>query len=228
MSQTIYVFDAYGTLFDLDSPVERMRTQIGAESDRISQIWREKVLEYTWVHGLAGKHIAFRKLLRQSLDFAMTVCHVPSADLRDALLAGYDDLSAFPEVKETLRSLRRQNCRIAILSNGDPDMLDKVVRSNGLQDLFDALLSVAEVGVFKPSSRVYRLALTRFGATREQITFVSSNRWDVAGAQAFGLKPVWVNRSGRPDEYPDMPPAAVIQDLTKLPAMMKAGQSSKE
>jgi 2-haloacid dehalogenase len=107
-------------------------------------------------------------------------------------------------------------------------MLDKVVRSNGLQDLFDALLSVAEVGVFKPSSRVYRLALTRFGATREQIMFVSSNRWDVAGAQAFGLKAVWVNRSGKPDEYPDMPPANVIRDLTKLPAMMKAGQPSKE
>lgn len=219
MSQTIHVFDAYGTLFDVHSAVARLRPEIGPEADRLSLLWRGKVLEYTWVTSLTGKQASFRKLLRQSLDFAIAATAPVGAEVRDKLLAAYDTLDSFPEVKEALQALRRQRSRIAILSNGDGDMLDMAVRSAGLEELFDAVLSAAEVGVFKPSGRVYRLALTKFGATREEVTFVSANRWDVAGAKLFGFRSVWVNRSGAPDEYPEAAPDTVVADLRSLPAL---------
>ena len=219
MSQLIHIFDAYGTLFDVHSAVERLKSEIGPQAGRLSEIWRGKTLEYTWVHALCGKQASFRKLLKNSLDFAVAATGGLAPELRGKLLEAYDTLSPFPEAKEALLALKRKRSRLAILSNGDADMLDMAVRSSGLEELFDHLLSVTEVGVFKPSARVYRLAMTKYGATREDITFVSSNRWDVAGATAFGFKSVWVNRSHAPDEYPDFPAAAVVQDLHGLPLL---------
>ena len=222
MSQIIHVFDAYGTLFDVHSAVEGLRPQIGPQADRLSELWRAKTLEYTWIHALAGKPVSFRKCLKNGLDFAISATGGHPDDLRDALLSAYDTLAAYPEVTEALTALRKKRSRLAILSNGDADMLDKAARSAGLEALFDAVLSASDVGIFKPSSRVYRLAMTKFGATREEITFVSSNRWDVAGATAFGFRAIWINRSHAPDEYPDMPAAAVVPDLHGLLALFPA------
>jgi 2-haloacid dehalogenase len=217
MSQTIHVFDAYGTLFDVHSAVGRKRAEIGPQADRLSEIWRAKTLEYTWVLSLSGRQSSFRKLLMAALDYALAATDTASPERREGLLKAYDELSAYPEVKDALQELRRKRSRVAVLSNGDGDMLDIACRSAGIETLFDAVLSASEVGIFKPSSRVYRLAMTKFGATRDQIVFVSSNRWDVAGATAFGFKSVWVNRSGAHDEYPDMPASAVVSRLDELP-----------
>jgi 2-haloacid dehalogenase len=220
MGQSIHLFDAYGTLLDVHSAVARYRDAVGPDADRLSEIWRAKHLEYTWVHSLAGRPASFRTLLVRSLDFAAARLNVTlSADLRTNLLTAYDSLTPFAEVKDTLVALKRRNNRVAILSNGDPDLLDKAVRAAGLHEILDAVLSASDVGVFKPSGRVYRLGLTKFGADRSDITFVSSNRWDVAGAQFFGFKTVWVNRSGMPDEYPDMPAGAIVSTLDQLPAL---------
>ena len=222
MGQIIHVFDAYGTLFDVHSAVARLAGEIGPQADRLSEIWRAKTLEYTWIHALAGKSASFRKLLKNSLDFALPATGMHPPERREKLLAAYDTLDAFAEVKEALLALKRKRSRLAILSNGDADMLDIAARSAGLETLFDAVLSASEVGIFKPSSRVYRLAMTKFGAAREDITFVSSNRWDVAGASAFGFRAIWVNRSHAPDEYPEMPAAAIVQDLHGLLALFPA------
>lgn len=223
MPQTIHVFDAYGTLFDVHSAIARSGAELGDRAARVSEIWRAKTLEYTWILTLTGKTAAFRRLLKQALDHALAATGAEvSTETREALLAAYDNLAAFPEVKEALLALRKLRSRVAILSNGDGDLLDMAVRAAGLEDLLDGVLSASEVGVFKPSGRVYRLAMTKFGAQREEITFVSSNRWDVAGAQAFGYKTVWVNRSGAPDEYPELPAAHVVPDLRALASLMAA------
>jgi 2-haloacid dehalogenase len=221
MSQIIHVFDAYGTLFDLGSVIAPVADALGPGSAQLAAVWRTKQLEYTWVHSLAGKPVSFRKLLGRSLDFAAAATGVSlTAEQRQTLLSAYDALVPFPEVRDALIALKRKRSRVAILSNGDPDLLDNAVRSAKLEDVLDALLSVSDVGVFKPSGRVYRLAMTKFGAAREDITFVSANRWDVAGAQAFGFKTVWVNRTGAPDEYPDMAAAAIVPSLSQLPLLV--------
>lgn len=226
MPQTIHVFDDYGTLFDAHSATVRHAAEIGPQAQRLAEIWRAKTLEYSWIHALAGKPTAFRKLLKSGLTYALsaTGTDAGAAGLSDKLLAGYDDLSLFADVKDALAGLRKKRSRIAILSNGDPDMLDKAARAAGIDGLIDHILSAHEVGVFKPSARVYRLAMTKFGATREEITFVSSNRWDVAGASAFGFgATIWLNRSHAPDEYLDMPPTLTIPDLHSLPLLTGAG-----
>ena len=211
-----YVFDAYGTLFDVHSAAAKHKAAIGQEWERLSERWRVKHLEYTWVLSMIGRQSSFRKLLEQSLDTAAASIGGISAETRTALLEAYDTLDAFPEVKEALAELKKRRARLAILSNGDADMLQRAVTSAGLGDVLNAVFTVAEVGVFKPSARVYRYAATKLGVDKEQITFVSANRWDVAGAQAFGFRTVWLNRGNAPDEYPDLPPAKVIADLKGL------------
>lgn len=220
MAQIIHLFDAYGTLFDLQPVVARHRAALGPAADRFAELWRAKQLEYTWVHSLAGQPVSFRKLLGRSLDTAAALAGIAVAtDLRAALIAGYDALTPYPEVREALMALKRKGSRVAILSNGDPDLLDNAARSADLAGILDAVLSVSDVGVFKPAARVYRLGMTRFGAAREDVTFVSSNCWDVAGAAAFGFQTVWVNRSGAPDEYPDMLASHVVSSLAGLPLL---------
>ena len=224
MPQTIHVFDAYGTLFDAHSATLRHAAEIGPETQRLADIWRAKTLEYSWIHALAGKPTTFRKLLKSGLNFALAATGTDAPGRPEKLMAGYDDLTPFPDVKDALAALRKKRSRIAVLSNGDPDMLDKAARAAGIDGLIDHILSAHEVGVFKPSARVYRLAMTKFGAAREDITFVSSNRWDVAGASAFGFAgAIWLNRSHAPDEYLDMPPTLTIPDLHDLPLLAGAG-----
>ena len=216
MTGSTYVFDAYGTLLDVHSAAARHKAAIGPDWERFSERWRMKHLEYTWVLSMIGRHSSFRKLLEQSLDTAAASIGGLSAETRTALLEAYDSLSPYPEVKEALAELKKKRARLAILSNGDADMLQRVVASAGLGNHLSAVFTVAEVGVFKPSARVYRYAATKLGVDKAQITFVSANRWDVAGAQAFGFRTVWLNRTMAPEEYPDMAPFRVIADLKEL------------
>lgn len=213
----IFAFDAYGTLFDVHSATARLSGRIGASAARLSEIWRNKQLEYTWIYAASGRRTTFWELTERSLDYAIEITGAVMDDAtRAALLDAYRELSPYPEVSTTLTQLRDRGARLAILSNGDPELLERVVDSAGLAGKFDAVLSVAEAGTFKPHAAVYRLAVEAFDRPPEDITFCSSNRWDIAGGAGFGFSCVWINRLGLPDEYPDMAPARVIGALDGL------------
>lgn len=212
----VYVFDAYGTLFDVHAPAAKLAAEIGPEAARLSQIWRTKQLEYTWIRACAGRHASFRAMTEQGLDYAIASVGGVPAGVRAKLLANYDTLEAYPEVADVLTKLQARGARLAILSNGDPDMLAAAVTSSKLDGVFDAVISVADCGVFKPDRRVYALATDRFGVAPGEIEFQSSNRWDIAGGKAFGYRCTWINRLGLPDEYPDMAPDRVLSSLVAL------------
>ena len=211
-----FVFDAYGTLFDVHSAAFRHRDSIGANWDRLSQLWRTKHLEYTWIYSQVGRHVPFWTLAARSLDYAIAATGGVSAGVRDELLSAYRSLSAYPEVVSVLDGLRSSGARLAILTNGDRDMVDEAVTSAGLDGQLDEIITVHEAGVYKPAAAVYRLACDRFGVAPEAISFQSSNRWDIAGAKAFGFHCVWINRQGAPDEYPDLAADMVVRNLKPL------------
>ena len=215
----LHVFDAYGTLFDVHSAVARHRALVGPEADRLSDLWRTKQLEYTWTRSLMGAYRDFMALTEEALDFAAARCGGLSAEARAKLLSAYETLDAFPDVAPTLAALKAKDAKLVILSNGTPAMLESAVRSAGLAGLLDPSISVAEVGVFKTDSKVYERVGARYGVAPTQVSFQSSNRWDVAGAAKFGFRAVWINRTRAPDEYPDLPPAAVLDDLGGLLAL---------
>jgi len=210
------VFDAYGTLFDVHSAVARHSAALGPEAARLSEFWRAKQLEYSWVLSLAGRYEPFWTLTESALDHAFARCPGADRGLRDKLLEAYRTLDAYPEVPSTLERLRARGLRTGILSNGDPGMLGAAVSSAGIARLLDAVLSVEAAGVFKTSPATYRLLLEAFEVQPREGVFVSSNRWDIAGAAAFGFSPVWVNRTGLPDEYPGLDPVAVVRDLGEI------------
>jgi 2-haloacid dehalogenase len=216
MAYRLYVFDAYGTLFDVHSAVARHRDAVGPEADRLSEIWRTKQLEYSWVRALMGAYRPFWSLTEEALDFALA--RVPSVDraVKPALLDAYKSLSAYPEVKAVLEALRDRGARTAVLSNGSSQMLDSAVVSAGLKGALDACLSVDVLEIYKTAPQVYRLVLDHFEAELADVSFQSSNRWDIAGAVAFGFHAVWINRFGAPDEYGDLKPDRVLADLTGL------------
>jgi 2-haloacid dehalogenase len=214
---TLYVFDAYGTLFDVHAAAERQKDSIGPKWKELSQIWRAKHLEYTWVYSLAGRQAMFWMLAQRSLDYAIAqVGGGISGDARARLLASYRTMATYPEVPEVLKTLKERGNQLAILSNGDADMLTDAVRGAKLESMFEAVISVVSAGIFKPSPKVYQLIVGRFGGTPGEVSFQSSNRWDIAGAKACGFRCVWVNRLGAPDEYPDLPPDRVVRDLSAL------------
>jgi 2-haloacid dehalogenase len=210
------VFDAYGTIFDVHSAVARHAQAIGPEAPRLSEIWRQKQLEYSWVLSLAGRYEPFWTLTERALDYALARCPEVDRSLRSPLLDAYRTLDAFPEVPTVLQHLMAQGLATGILSNGDPAMLAAAVASAGLDGRLDAVLSVEAAGVFKTSPATYRLVLDAFGVRADEVLFASSNRWDIAGAAAFGFKPVWVNRVGLPDEYPGLEPVAVVRELQEM------------
>ncbi len=216
MQPAAFVFDAYGTLFDVHSAAARHADALGEKWVALSELWRTKQLEYTWVRALAGKHCSFWKVTKDGLDYAIASVGGIDSGLRGELLASYRQLAAYPEVPECLKALKARGSAVAILSNGDPDMLADAVNSAGLADAFDAVLSVEDAGVYKPSHRVYQLATARFGVVPQAVSFQSSNRWDIAGAKSFGFRTVWINRTGRPDEYLDLAADEVLKDLTGL------------
>jgi 2-haloacid dehalogenase len=210
------VFDAYGTLFDVHSAVMRHAAAIGPDARALSELWRAKQLEYTWVRSLIGRYRDFWALTEEALDFALARYPTVEMAMRDALLDAYRKLAVYPEVGVTLAGLRAKGLRTAILSNGSPDMLDMAVQSSGIAPLLDAVLSVHSLGHFKPPVGAYRPVQAALGVMPAQVLFVSSNRWDVAGAAAFGFRCAWVNRAGMPDEYDDMLPVGMIGDLSGL------------
>jgi 2-haloacid dehalogenase len=211
-----FVFDAYGTLFDVHAAIVRHRAAAGPDADRFSEIWRTKQLEYTWTLTLAGRYADFWTLTQAALDFAFA--RVPSVDriLRDRLLDAYMKLDAFPDARAVLRDLKARGEKTAILSNGSPAMLDTAVGAAALKNDLDAVLSVDAVRMYKPRPEVYALATQALSAEPDEIVFVSSNRWDVMGAAAFGFRTAWINRANAPDEYAGPPPPVVLSDLRGL------------
>lgn len=212
----VYVFDAYGTLLDVHSAVGRLGARVGPQADRLSQVWRTKQLEYSWVRSLMGRYRDFWSLTEDALDVAITTVGGIGAGLRAELLDAYRALDAYPEVAEVLRTLKGRGATTAILSNGSPGMLRAAAESAGIWELLDAVLSVDALATFKTDPRTYALVLDRFGCAPGEVSFQSSNRWDVAGATAFGFQCRWINRSGAPDEYPDLPPVETLASLKGL------------
>jgi 2-haloacid dehalogenase len=195
------VFDAYGTLFDVHSAVAEHATAVGPEAGRLSQLWRQKQLEYSWVRSLMRRHADFWRVTEDALDFAMASHGIADQALKKRLMESYLTIRPYPEVPAVLRQLKAAGIRLAILSNGSPRMLDAAVGSAGIAGFLDAVLSVEEIGVYKPDPLVYRLAAERLGVAADAISFQSSNAWDAAGAAAQGLHVVWVNRAKQPCEY---------------------------
>lgn len=211
------VFDAYGTLFDVSSVARGAQDELGASWQALSDLWRTKQLQYTWLRGLSGKHADFWQVTGDALDFAMTSIGIADNGLRDRLMDLYLRISAYPEVKETLCRLKASGVKLAILSNGTPAMLSSAVDNANLGGLFDAVLSVEEVGVFKPHSSVYQLAVDRLAVAPKQICFISSNGWDAFSAKAFGFHVLWCNRFAQvPERIPDVPDGEIL-DLSELP-----------
>ena len=211
-----FVFDAYGTLFDVHSAVARNAQAVGPASARVSEVWRNKQLEYSWVRTLTGRYLDFWRLTEQALDFALASVPGANAGARDALLDAYRTLDCYEEVPKVLSALKAAGAKTAILSNGSPPMLESAVVSAGLEGLLDDLFSVDAVSMFKTVPQAYALVAQAHGCVPGEVSFQSSNRWDIAGAAAFGFSCNWINRSGQPEEYADLPPARVLRDLNGL------------
>jgi 2-haloacid dehalogenase len=212
-----FVFDAYGTLFDVHAAIARHRAAAGPDADRFSETWRGKQLEYTWTHTLAGRYVDFWTLTRRALEFAFA--RFPSVDraLEPKLLDAYLTLDAFPDAYAVLQALKGQGHSTAILSNGSPEMLRSAVSTAKLAGELDAVLSVDAIRIYKPRPEVYALASAHLKLAPAEIIFVSSNRWDVMGAAAFGFRTAWVNRANAPEEY-EPAPAVVLAGLSDLVA----------
>jgi len=216
------VFDAYGTLFDFAAAVRRSRDQIGDSADRLTALWREKQLQYTWLRAAQERHADFWQVTGDALDFALETLSIKGPGLREQLMQSYLTLDAFPEVPDVLARLKRSGLHTAILSNGSPKMLEAAVGGAGLGGLLDAVLSVEAVGVYKPNPRVYQLAVDRLGVPARAIAFQSSNAWDAYAASAFGMQVVWCNRYvQRPERLPGAPNREV-SSLADLPALVGA------
>lgn len=216
------VFDAYGTLFDFAAATNGCRDLLGDGIDKLTELWRSKQLQYTWLRAVQGRHEDFWQVTGDALDFALETLGVDKPGLRERLMTFYLTLDAFPEVPAVLKRLKSAGLRTAVLSNGSPKMLDAAVRGADLADLFDAVLSVEEVGVYKPDPRVYQLAVDRLQVPAHAIAFQSSNAWDAYAASAFGMQVVWCNRySQRRERLPGLPDREV-RSLAELPSLVGA------
>jgi 2-haloacid dehalogenase len=216
----ICVFDAYGTLFDFNSAVARHRSVIGPKADALAEMWRSKQIQYTWLRNGMGSYAKFWQVTGEALDHCLAAHGIADAGVRDKLMGAYLALDPFPEVPAMLDALKRAGLRLAILSNGNPEMLDAMVTASGLAERFEAVLSVDAVQVYKPDPRVYRLVEARCGVTTDKVCFLSSNCWDAHGAAHFGFATVWVNRGGAPDDNLPGRPVATIKELSRLPSLL--------
>ncbi len=215
------VFDAYGTLFDFGSAAAGCADVLGEKAAPLTALWRDKQLQYSWLRGLQGRYVPFWQVTGEALDYAMETLGLKGDDiLRARLMDLYRTLGTFPEVPAVLQTLRRAGFATAILSNGSPDMLASAVQGAGLVDAFDAVISVDEVGTFKPDRRVYQQALDRLGLPAQAIAFQSSNAWDAHAASAFGMRVVWCNRYGQMRERLPGTPDAEIRTLAELPGLL--------
>jgi len=216
------VFDAYGTLFDFAAAARNCRDVLGDDIDRLTALWRDKQLQYTWLRAAQGRHADFWQVTGDALDFALETLGLTKPGLRDRLMSLYLTLDPFPEVSGVLARLTAAGLQTAILSNGSPAMLDAAVKAARFETLLDAVLSVEEVGVYKPHPRVYQLAVDRLGIPASVISFQSSNAWDAYAASAFGMQVVWCNRYGQRRERLPGSPDREIKSLAELPALVGA------
>ena len=217
------VFDAYGTLFDFASAARACHDVLGDQVDTLTARWRDKQLQYTWLRAAQGRHADFWQVTGDALDFVLETLGLADPALRDRLMRCYLSLAPFPEVHDVLTRLKRSGMRTAILSNGSPAMLDAAVGNAGLAPLLDAVLSVEEVGVYKPHPAVYRLAVDRLAVPAAAISFQSSNAWDAHAASAFGMRVVWCNRYGQKPERLPGAPDHEVRSLAELPALLGVG-----
>ncbi len=219
---TACVFDAYGTLFDVASPVQRLGPKLGAKGPELIALWRRRQLEYSWLRSLMNRYCDFWQITQESLDYALAALEYPAdAALRQELLDTFLTLDAFPDAVRTLRLLRENGFRTAILSNGTPQMLHAAGEAAGVTPLVDLVLSVEATGCYKPDPSVYRHAVQRLDVPPERILFVSANGWDVAGASAYGLRTVWVNRPKAPIEELGTHPTATLTSLNDLVGLLR-------
>jgi 2-haloacid dehalogenase len=210
------VFDAYGTLFDVNSAARSLAAQLGERWQPLAELWRNKQLQYTWLRSLGARHADFWQVTGEALDFAMAALKIEDAALRGSLMELYLELAPYPEVKASLERLQAAGMKLAILSNGSPRMLAAAAQKAGIATLLDAVLSVEEVGVYKPHPKVYGLACERLGVKAAEICFVSSNGWDAYSARAFGMKVLWCNRLAQPPEHIPATPDAQITSLAEV------------
>ncbi len=211
------VFDAYGTLFDVSSVARGAQAEIGEQWQSLSDLWRSKQLQYTWLRGLSGQYADFWQVTGDALDYAMSSLRLEDRELREKLMRLYLSLSAYPEVPEVLQDLKDGGMPLAILSNGTPNMLKSVASNSGIIDLFDEILSADEIKTYKPHPSVYQLASNRLHVESENICFISSNAWDAYSAKAFGFQVLWCNRFKQAPENIPASPNAEINDLACLP-----------
>lgn len=216
------VFDAYGTLFDFAAATRGCRDVLGDNFDKLTALWRDKQLQYTWLRAIQGRHVNFWQVTGDALDYALETLMIDQRGLRNRLMELYLTLDTFPEVPEVLRQLKAAGLKTAILSNGSPEMLDSAVKNAGIDGLVDNVLSIEEVGVYKPDPRVYHLAVARLGIPASQISFQSSNAWDAYAASAFGMKVVWCNRYRQRKERLPGQPDHEIETLADLPKIVEA------
>jgi len=209
------IFDAYGTLFDVNSAAEKCKDKIGDKWERFANFWRTTQLEYTWLRSLMDRHKDFWQITEDSLDKSMKAFNIDPS-MRNELLNLYKILSPYKEVPDTLKALREKKFKLAILSNGTPSLLDELVKSNHLDNLFDDIFSIEQVGVYKPSSRVYDIPIKKYNINKSEVAFLSANTWDVSGGGNYGYQSIWVNRNNNIFDNLDFKPKYQITDLNKL------------
>ncbi len=209
------IFDAYGTLFDVNSAAEKCKDKIGDKWEGFANYWRTTQLEYTWLRSLMKRHKDFWQVTEESLDKSMKTYEIESS-MRKELLDLYKILSTFEEVPKVLKSLKEKNYKLAILSNGTPNLLKELVKSNNLENIFDDIFSIEEVGIYKPDSKVYDLPINQYQIQKNEVVFLSANTWDVSGGGNYGYNSIWVNRNNNIFDNLDYEPKHQIEDLSKL------------
>jgi 2-haloacid dehalogenase len=209
------IFDAYGTLFDVNSAAEKCKDKIGDKWEGFANFWRTTQLEYTWLRSLMKKHKDFWQITEDSLDKSMNAFNIDKS-MRNELLDLYKILNTFPEVKDVLKKLKEKNYKLAILSNGTPALLNDLVKSNNLENIFDDIFSIEEVEIYKPDARVYDIPVKKYQIQKNEIAFLSANTWDVSGGGNYGYNAIWVNRNNNIFDNLDYKPKNEIKNLKHL------------
>ena len=209
------IFDAYGTLFDVNSAAEKCKDKIGKKWENFSNYWRTTQLEYTWLRNLMGRHKDFWQITEDSLDKSMKVFEIDSS-MKSDLLNLYKILSTFPEVKDTLNILKEKNYKLAILSNGTPSLLNELVKSNNLDNIFDDVFSIEEVKAYKPDPKVYNIPIKKYQIQKNEVAYLSANTWDVSAGGNYGFNPIWVNRNNNIFDNLDFKPINEIKNLKDI------------
>ena len=209
------IFDAYGTLFDVNSAAEKCQDKIGTKWENFSNYWRTTQLEYTWLRSLMKRHKDFWQVTEDSLEKSMNAFKIDKA-MKNELLNLYKALNTFPEVKDVLNKLKEKNYKLAILSNGTPALLNELVKSNNLDNIFDDIFSIEEVGIYKPDAKVYDMPIKKYKIQKEEVVFLSANTWDISGGGNYGYSSIWVNRNNSIFDNLDYKPKDEVKNLNQL------------